>query len=391
MAFEGIQPRDINEEALVDLLTGQVPEGKTIDYKQELPGNSDAARKDFLADLSSFANAAGGYIVFGMAEGDGLPTDLAGLAGEIDQGVLRLESMARDGIRPAIPGLEFVRVALANGRAAVVASIPKSWIAPHQVVFQKDYRFYTRGSAGKQHVDVDELRRIVLFSQEAGERIRQFRAGRVAAVMSGDTPIQIEARAKQVLHFVPLNAFGTGVSVDLSTLAKEPGPFIRTMNRGGSQRHNVDGLLAFSQVGQTNDAYAQVYRNGVLEIVVALDEWNPRGKLVLPSDSFEGDVIAQSQAAFNILRRVAVPPPVVVMLSFTGIKGWEMGVADRWSMRRQGGFDRDPLLIPELVLQALDTQNVAGTIKPLIDGTWNASGFEGSTNFDNEGNWKVRS
>ena len=54
-----------------------------------------------------------------------------------------------------------------NGNNAVVISVPKSWNPPHQVIFQKDFRFYTRGSAGRQHFDVEELRRVVLLSQQS--------------------------------------------------------------------------------------------------------------------------------------------------------------------------------------------------------------------------------
>ncbi|MGH6947029.1 MAG: AlbA family DNA-binding domain-containing protein [Kiloniellales bacterium] len=71
MPLTGIQPRDIQEPRLQDLIIGQVPEGKTVDYKQDLPASSDGARKDFLADLCSFANAAGGYIIFGITESEG--------------------------------------------------------------------------------------------------------------------------------------------------------------------------------------------------------------------------------------------------------------------------------------------------------------------------------
>lgn len=42
------------------LLTGNVQDGRTIDYKRDLPGGSDSDRKEFLADVSSFANTVGG-------------------------------------------------------------------------------------------------------------------------------------------------------------------------------------------------------------------------------------------------------------------------------------------------------------------------------------------
>ena len=68
----------------------------------------------------------GGHLIYAMEESAGLPTKLTGLMVDVDQAILRLESMARDGIRPPIMGLEFVRVPLASGGAAIVCTIPKS-------------------------------------------------------------------------------------------------------------------------------------------------------------------------------------------------------------------------------------------------------------------------
>jgi len=67
----------ITEEDLQSLITNGVAEGRTIDYKRDLPGNSDGDKKEFLADVSSFANTGGGDLVFGMDEAGGLPTRIA--------------------------------------------------------------------------------------------------------------------------------------------------------------------------------------------------------------------------------------------------------------------------------------------------------------------------
>jgi hypothetical protein len=389
MPLSGLQAQDITEAILHELVTAQVPEGKTIDYKAGLPGNADSARRDFLADLCSFANASGGYLVYGMEEAEGLPTNLLGLLGDIDQAIQRLESMARDGIRPAIPGLEFIRVTLANGNSAIVLVVPKSWNPPHQVIFQKDYRFYTRGAAGRQHFDVDELRRIVLLSQEIGERIRQFRAGRVAAVMNGETPVALAPGARQILHFVPLVAFGAGTSIDMKPMFAKRELLVSAMNHGGSVRHNIDGLLAFSDSDTGHLAYAQLYRNGIIEIAALQPDRTSRaGRPILPSLSFEEDIFAQTKAALAVLEGASVSPPLAMMLSFTGIKGWEMGVRDTWGTRgHMGGFDRDPLLVPELLLQSIKADEVRALVKPVIDATWNAAGYAKSDYYDVQGNW----
>jgi len=47
----------INEALLQSLVDNSVSEKKTIEYKQSLPSNSYEDIKEFLADVSAFANA----------------------------------------------------------------------------------------------------------------------------------------------------------------------------------------------------------------------------------------------------------------------------------------------------------------------------------------------
>ena len=53
----------ITEETLTELRDNKVLESKTIDYKQELPSNLDSDKKEFLADITSFANAFGDLVL----------------------------------------------------------------------------------------------------------------------------------------------------------------------------------------------------------------------------------------------------------------------------------------------------------------------------------------
>lgn len=153
------------------------------DYKRNLAVQSDSDRKEFLYDASSFANTQGGDLVFGMEEGHGLPINLVGLAGiNPDKKILRLEHILRDGIRPPITGVHTVPIGLANGNFVIVMRILKSWNPPHQVIFQKAFRFYARDTNGKYQVDVDELRSAFSLSGAVAERIRTFRAERAAKI-----------------------------------------------------------------------------------------------------------------------------------------------------------------------------------------------------------------
>ena len=63
-------PKDIaqiKEADLQSLIDNAVSERKTIEYKQVLKVGSDSERKEFLADVSSFANASGGDLIIGIS------------------------------------------------------------------------------------------------------------------------------------------------------------------------------------------------------------------------------------------------------------------------------------------------------------------------------------
>ena len=61
---------EINIEDLNELVTNSVSEGRNLDYKRDLCGNSDGDKKEFLSDISSFANATGGDLLFGVDEAE---------------------------------------------------------------------------------------------------------------------------------------------------------------------------------------------------------------------------------------------------------------------------------------------------------------------------------
>ena len=175
----------IVEADLQALIEMKEAEGKTIDYKRSLPGTSDRSKRDFLADISSFANSSGGDLVYGIVEDKGKPKTLDGLTIEnYDQEKQRLENLIRDGIEPRISSLHIHRVPLSNTNTAIIIRIPKSWSSPHRVRYQGHDKFYSRNSAGKYQLDVAELRIAFNLSETITERIRNFRQDRISKIFS---------------------------------------------------------------------------------------------------------------------------------------------------------------------------------------------------------------
>jgi hypothetical protein len=376
----------ITEADLLALITDKEAEGKTIDYKRDQVGRTDGDRREFLYDVTSFANSAGGDIVFGMDEDQGLPTNLCGLAGvNPDEEIGRLEQIARDGVRPPIVGIQSVAVTLASGHIAIVLRIPKSWNPPHQVTFQKAFRFYGRDTNSKYQLDVDELRSMYSLSESVAEKVRLFKVDRVAQIVAGQAPTALGPGAKMITHILPLSSFAGNGNLDLVPLWRDPTQLVRINRGGGSTRFNVDGLLVSTPQGQHRACYVQLYRNGRIEAVQYFsDEFTKRTSL--PSTWFEKTVVFQFTGAQQLFEYVGIQPPVVLLLSMTGMQGWHMGVSPEYMTNAEDVFDRDPLFIPETVIDAFGG-DFASKVRPVIDATWNAAGWPGSVNYDQNGKW----
>jgi predicted HTH transcriptional regulator len=70
---------EVNADDLRGLVHAAVPELRTMEYKSAVPGRGDEDKREFLADVSSLANSAGGHLIFGMGADEGLPIDVTGV------------------------------------------------------------------------------------------------------------------------------------------------------------------------------------------------------------------------------------------------------------------------------------------------------------------------
>ncbi|MGH8491079.1 MAG: AlbA family DNA-binding domain-containing protein [Gammaproteobacteria bacterium] len=200
--LDAITPDDLHR-----LVENRISEGKTIEYKQVLPGGSDGERIKFLRAVSSLTNRAGGDLLHGVKAQDGVPEALPGLQRpNEDETKLRLENLLRDGVEPRIPTVQFRFVPVNGDRAILIIRVGKSWNGPHRVKLAGHAHFYGRNSSGAYPLDVGELRTAFTLSAGIAERIRAFRADRLMKIEAGQTPVPIVTAATMVFHLVPLFA-----------------------------------------------------------------------------------------------------------------------------------------------------------------------------------------
>lgn len=162
---------------------------------------TESEKKEFLADISALANSAGGDLILGIEEDKGTASEVVGLESfDPDNGILKMENVIRDGIAPRIIGARLLSVPVGDDRHVVVVRVPHSLNRPHMVIFKNWSRFYSRNSAGKYQLDVQELKSVFLASEGVAERIRQLRTDRIDAILQGDTPEPLSGRSYVCIH-----------------------------------------------------------------------------------------------------------------------------------------------------------------------------------------------
>lgn len=386
---------EVSESDLLELRQRQLPEGKSIEYKRSLPGPTSEDRREFLADVSSFANAGGGHLIFGIAEEEGVPTDVCGVVEDVDVDaeILRLENLARDGLEPRLPVLDFHAVQLDRRAPAIVTRIGASWIAPHMVTFRNSAKFYSRTSAGKYQLSVSEIRSAVLLSETATDRIRDFRVDRIAKVRAGETSVVLGDTGKIMLQIVPFGVLGTPAQVvDPQQLAEAARGRLLPLYGGiEGVRFNFDGFLMYDSSGQPPDeepvGYLQVFRNGTIEAVDAKLLTPRREEKLIPITLVEQNLIEASGSYLRFQRDIGVEPPFFVMVTLMDVHGYRVPQARGHDARFNVHLiDRDILPIPELIVDEFDI-DIPRMLKPALDAIWHAGDWPGSPHFDLEGRW----
>jgi hypothetical protein len=381
----------ITEKDLLDLVENSVMEWRTIEYKEYLESNSDSDKKEFLADVSSFANAMGGDIIYGISQDKetGSPKQLMGVdIKNIDQEILRLESMIRDGIEPRISSVRFGKVELSHSRIALIIRIGKSWIGPHRVSFKSYDRFFSRGSNGKYRLDMAELRTAFALSETITRKIKEFRVDRISRICSNETPVPFYDNAKIVLHLVPLISFSPAQNYEISRIALHPETMPPIYCAGSNHRYNFDGFLTYCGGEQSKShSYVQLFRNGIIECVEGLI-LKPRDEnLLIPSVSYEVELVKSLHDYLSILKALDVELPILLFLTMVGVKGYAMAIGVVFGRGSSTRIDRDILFLPEVLIESYDVVEPK-ILKPCFDSVWNACGLSRSLNYDESGNWQ---
>jgi hypothetical protein len=395
--FEEISAEDV--QRLVDL---KIVEHRTLEYKEKLASGNREERAEFLSDISSFANASGGDIIFGIAEErseDGKTTGIPGSINRLDMEnpaieCARIEQMIESGIQPRIPLVRVRSIDIPDIGPIILIRVEKSWIAPHMVTFSNLSRFFSRNSStGKFQLDVQQIGAAFTLQRGLGEKLRNWKADRISKAIAESGPVPMQG-PKLLLQLVS----GASLASDDSLLPRRFDPqswgrLADAMSLSGNiRRYNTDGyLIASENVRDGLRSYLQVFRDGSLEYgdSYAMDS---HGGNHIASQLFEEKLGRTFKLALALLRQLGVTTPIFVTLCLLGVKGKTMALPERLQRiafsHESDAFDRDLIVCPDVLLDGdLQSTDVSDSMLPLVDSIWQAAGRESTPYKDDDGRW----
>lgn len=385
-------------------LARRVPEGRTLDYKEDL-GNLTQRdpKKELVADVTAFANASGGDLVIGVGEErdpSGGKTGLPGSANGIqlsapeDDVKRQLAAIIHDNTDPKLTSFEIATVpGFANGHVVIVR-IRRSPAALH--MSRLDGRFYRRLSAERIALDARGIREGFVESARTEQVARQFVLERLGLieVQRGATggefddplPVAVEVKREEALlvtHIVPSTIADTSQRVDLSTFNAREWLPDAGQQLHWTTRYNLDGAACWPEYGSSDPSrnassvYWQIFRSGALEYV---DAYEPN-RLLANNSALSGDGLMRqvTETVTGGLRVVAMAGASFPVFVFVAL----LNVRNRRLVREPNDYGRGPrqvidrrnIVLPDVAIVDPAT-DVAMQLRPVFDALWQTGGWQ---------------
>lgn len=364
--------RLLDEITLADILALQTlgrSEGRTLDFKECFPKADHKGVRDFLADVTAFANTEGGDIIIGVREDkNGVAAEIIGIdSSGLDEGLRRIDDQLRSCVDPRVPQFHAREIPLGNGRVVLVIRVGASLIAPHRVVFEKSSRFYRRANRGNYEMSTTELRQAFAASSDLPARIRDLHQKAVVASQGEGMPCRVRPGPTAILTIAPVSvlraARDVNVTRELAILPPRHTSDIRMIV-------GLDGVIVHSPIDEKTGSvrsWSVNHRLGYVDLAWSIGHVDREGhKLVWPK-YFVPELKGIIPPIMARLRNHGIEGPWIAMLTITGAKDYRMIAGDDWVSDIAW---QDPAYLGQIINDTLTPED----LKPLTQAFWRLFG-----------------
>lgn len=368
---------DCTEEDLQILIDNpDYRESEYIDYKASFSffgiAKNDPKRAEHIAefrsDVCQFANAEGGYLVYGIKDKKGVASEIVGID-ILDDNLDKFELERKNNlvpIMPKIPSIKFSFILLKSGKYVVIISVIRDSYAPYiHLEGDHDYRIYKRVGNGKKTLSYLELKNMFIQSRSLEYDVLSYRKNRLNHFRTNDNADNNKGAHFLLLHIIPEtftdSSFNKSVYRLIRSGKAKYGPMFASVGCSGRSFPNVDGV----RYGHyRNAAECHVGNNGIVECFLLLDDQYTRS---LDRSSCEGlsysklwDDIESvvTHYAENFLPTIDASR-VFICLTFNGCKGLVTQPNALTHFGENSTIDRDELICSPIVFHKDSDANEA--------------------------------
>ena len=387
-----LQPLDqLNEPLLQKLCDDRCPESLSLEFKREIPGNSDKEKHEICKDIAALANTDGGDLVYGLEEHAGAASAIHPITSEpADAAMRRIAQVLDAGIEPRIQGVKMRHVDVAGGYTVVVR-VPASFDGPHCIRTNNSRRFVMRNGTNTSDMSFDQLRGAFDRTATLADRARHFIADRLQQVAARKTTSPLMEGPQWIVHLVPVAGLAGRRTVDLRSIySKTFTDFLGHDWGGGSRTFNFDGLLIHPG-GKQDDgfyAYNQIFRTGSLEgaqLGGATREVSPGvEKSIVWSLDMSMFFYSSVKQYLASMKAWGFAGPAVLSVAILNVKGFELAIGDIFHRFSRATADRPNLIPSELWIEDIDSISIDEAMRPLLDNLWQGFGAERCLDFDDK-------
>lgn len=379
--------RTATEETLKALLG--LPETQTLDFKRDVYGRADSARREFCKDVCGLANTRGGDLVLGIEEKEHVAALLIGLPrGGLKDELQRLQQLVLTAIEPRILGVTFHEVPLSNGNSALVIRVPQSMDLPHRISQNNSNQFFVRHTTDTVEASLLELRRMFELAGSELKQAESFHMNRVSRLMGNREPCSLSGKDEgySALHIIPFGYGRQSGSLDLSGLYD--GPWLTFMPIGAASARRyycADGFAAARADGEGKSfAYTLVMRSGAVEAPDAnlfMSAARVQDARVINAIRVRDDVEQAVASYLKGLIALGAHGPWFVCLTLCNCQNARVAVPNHsgWEHERlpTGPVLKDACLsLPSVMVEEkhADRNAAREALRPMPDALWQAAG-----------------
>lgn len=342
---------DLDETKLIKFVELRIKEDLYLDYKVELSSaEKRKTHKEFLKDVTAFANANGGNIFIGFKEPSEnlkIEDQIIGIDNAIEW-AQDLERLTVSSIDPRISGLKIKTVGFSNSKSVLLIHIPPSLSRPHMVNYDGHKTFYIRHSESSFPMSTHEIRNSVMESISAEEIAKKY-------LLEKEKDIRryfLNSTPTFIIQAIPLIALQSSLNIFDEKIEK--------ILRGESRRYNyhydltsniapeptIDGLRGLDNRHIPN-WQSEIHRNGYVSLVYRNQFPRSFGddKNFLVHSDFKQLFLSFMKIIEELLLVTGIDVPYIISCKYTSANRTRL-FSDRLIERFSDPYEKEEIIFP---------------------------------------------